>query len=134
MAYQISLDQLLNFLIMRLDILEDVVEELRMRNNILLRIIASKSDITREDIHKAVEEELKIMEEVGLVDEEVPDIVESLVDDIDKWLKGDVKEMKEKVKEYREKLKEFEKSQKERKIDIAPPDFLHRLDKMRKRT
>ena len=134
MAYQISLDQLLNFLIVRLGILEDMVEDLRMRNNILLRIIASKSDITREDIRKAVEEELKIMEEVGLVDEEVPDIVESLVDDIDKWLKGDVKEMKEKIKEYREKLKEFERSQKGRKIDIAPPDFLHRLDKMRKRT
>ena len=133
MAYQVSLDQILNLIFARLEILENLTEELKLRNSILLRILSKKFEVTREDIHEAVEEELRVMEEVELIDEsEIPEMVESLVNDIYKWLKGDVKELKEKVKKYREKLKDMEKSQKERKIDIAPPDLLHRLDQMKK--
>ena len=134
MAYQISLDQLLNLIFARLEILENLVEELRMRNNVLMRMLAEKVDVKKEDIHSAVEEELKIMEEVGLLEGEgIPEMIETLTEEIHKWLEGDVKDLKEKIREYKEKLKEREKLQKERKIDIAPADFLHRLDQMKKR-
>jgi len=129
---QITLDELLNLIMARLDAMEMAVEDLKVRMNILMRVVYNTEKLTDEDWKKAVEDELAIMKKAGMLEtfgeEEVHRLTESML----KWLKGDVEEIKKAIESYRRRIEEIaKKSTQGKSIDIASPDLLHRLDAMK---
>ena len=56
---QISLDQFLSAIMARVDNLEATIDDLRLRTNIAMRLVKIMTpDFTRDDVKKAVEDEL----------------------------------------------------------------------------
>lgn len=134
---QVTLDQLLSVIMARLESLETMIEDLKLRQNIALRLVSKKLGIEKEDFEEAVKEEFDIMEKAGMVEErEAKNSTEAeklMAEELYKWISGDVEELKKQIEEYKKKLKEaIEKEQKGKVIDVAPPDLLQRLDQIKK--
>ncbi|OAA31293.1 hypothetical protein AT15_07290 [Kosmotoga arenicorallina S304] len=127
---QISLEQILSVLMSKVEALEAAMDDLRLRNNIILRLIKRSGEIDKETIQEAVMEELEVSKKAGLIEEEreTSSTVASLTDSIYNWLTGDVEEIKAKMDEYRKKMEEIMKEQESKVIDVAPPDFVKRLE------
>lgn len=127
---QISLEQILSVLMSKVEALEAAMDDLRLRNNIILRLIKKSGEIDKEAIQEAVTEELEVSKKAGLIEEEreTMSTVASLTDSIYKWLSGDVEEIKTKMDEYRKKMEEIMKEQESKVIDVAPPDFVKKLE------
>lgn len=114
----------------KVEALEAAMDDLRLRNNIILRLIKKSGEIDKEAIQEAVTEELEVSKKAGLIEEEreTMSTVASLTDSIYKWLSGDVEEIKTKMDEYRKKMEEIMKEQESKVIDVAPPDFVKKLE------
>jgi len=134
---QVTLDQLLSVMMARLESLETMIEDLKLRENIALRLISKKLGIKKEDFKNAIKEEFEVMRKAGMVEEketEDSDETEKLMaEELYKWISGDVEDLRKQIEEYKKKLKEvIEKEQKGKVIDVAPPDLLQRLDQIKK--
>jgi len=131
---QISLDQFLSAIMARVDNLEATIDDLRMRTNIAMRLVKFMApDFTRNDVKKAVEEELEVTMNAGLMEENErgEEITDRLTDNIYDWLQGDVSELKERMDEYRKKLQEAMEAEKSKVIDVAPASFVNQLGQER---
>jgi len=127
---QISLEQILSVLMGKVEALEAALDDLRLRNNIILRLVKNSGELDREMIQEAVKEELEVSKKAGLIEDnkETLSTIDSLTDSIYKWLTGDVEDIKAKMDEYRKKMKEVMKEQESKVIDVAPPDFVKKLE------
>ncbi|AFK06060.1 hypothetical protein BG32_07865 [Mesotoga sp. HF07.pep.5.2.highcov] len=127
---QVSLDQFLGAIMSRVDNLEATIDDLRLRTNIAMRLVKSVvPELTRDDVEKAVSEELEITKNAGMMEEsdEIEEISSRLTDSIFEWLQGDVAELREKMDAYRKKLQEAMEAEKNRVIDVAPAGFVNQL-------
>jgi len=133
LAMQVTLDQLLSVIMARLESMETMIEDLKLKENIALRLLSKKIGVTREDIQEAVREEFKIMKKAGMIESEETETTESenaMVEELYKWISGDVEELRKQIEEYKKRLKEaLDREQKV--IDVAPPDLLQRLDQVK---
>jgi hypothetical protein len=133
---QVSIEQLLSSLMSKLETMEASLDDIRLKNNVLLRLIKeiSNKEVTLTTIQLAVKEELKITKEAGLIEEDQDTSIteKRITDSIYKWLEGDVSDIKEQVKEYRKKLEEAQRQQ-SGNIDIAPPNFVDALGNQNKK-
>jgi len=131
---QISLDQFLSAIMARVDNLEATIDDLRLRTNIAMRLVKIMApDFTRDDVKKAVEDELEITVNAGLMEENErgEEITDRLTDNIYDWLQGDVSELKERMDEYRKKMQEAMEAEKSKVIDVAPAGFVNQLGQER---
>ena len=134
MKVQITLDELLNLIMARLDAVEVAVEDLKVRMNILMRVVYNSAKLGEEEWKKAVEDELAIMKKAGMLENFGEDEVHKLTSSMLRWLKGDVEEIKKVIENYRKKIEEMaKKTVQSKSIDIASPDLLHRLDALKNR-
>lgn len=127
---QISLDQFLGAIMSRVDNLEATIDDLRLRTNIAMRLVKSAvPQLTKDDVERAVSEELEVTKEAGMMEEndEIEAISEKLTDSIYGWLEGDVSELREKMDAYRKKLQEAMEAEKSKVIDVAPAGFVNQL-------
>ncbi|MCD6545421.1 MAG: hypothetical protein J7K69_02035 [Thermotogae bacterium] len=136
MAMQVTLDQLLSVFMARLESLETMLEDLKLRENITLRLLSKKLVVSKEDIQEAVKEEFNVMKKAGMIESNEEAISESertMAEELYKWIDGDVDDLRKQIEEYKKKLKEaIEKEQKGKVIDVAPPDLLQRLEQLKK--
>ncbi|MDN5337701.1 MAG: hypothetical protein PWQ20_771 [Thermotogaceae bacterium] len=132
---QVTLDQLLSVIMARLESMETMIEDLKLKENIALRLLSKKTGVTKEDLQEAVKEEFETMKKAGMIESEETETTESekaMVEELYKWISGDVEELKKQIEEYKKKLKEvLEREQKGKVIDVAPPDLLQRLDQVK---
>ena len=133
---QVTLDQLLSVFMARLESLETMLEDLKLRENITLRLLSKKLVVSKEDIQEAVKEEFNVMKKAGMIESNEEAISESertMAEELYKWIDGDVDDLRKQIEEYKKKLKEaIEKEQKGKVIDVAPPDLLQRLEQLKK--
>jgi protein subunit release factor A len=128
---QVSLDQLLQMLMARLESLEMSVEDLKFRTNISLRMLRKNDDLDLEKVKQVVKEELEALNQLS---EEEMDISEDRVDEIAKgivqWVDNDLEELKDRLSDYQEKLKQLlEEEEAGKNISIASPELLKQLEK-----
>lgn len=133
---QVSIEQLLSGLMSKLEALESSIDDVRLKNNILLRLLkdVSPKEISITTIQLAVKEELKITKEAGLIEENQDTTMteKRITDSLYKWLEGDVSDIKEQVTEYKKKMEEAQREQ-AGSIDIAPPNFVDALGSQQKK-
>ena len=132
---QVSLDQILTAILTKVDTLEASMDDLRIKNNILLRLVKEFSpELNKEKLEEVIKKEFAVTREAGLIDEQADgktgEMVTKMADSMFKWLEGDVEDIKEKMQDYRKQLEEtMEKERNGNVIDVAPADFVNRLDK-----
>jgi len=129
---QITLDEFLNLLVARLDSLEVAVDDLKLRTNVLARLLKAKAEFDKSDVESAVKEEFEVMKSAGMISEYKKEEVVGYSKQLWNWLNGDVKELREALEKYREKLEKIAQQAKSKtNIDIASPDLITRLDQLK---
>ncbi|WP_129409548.1 hypothetical protein [Marinitoga lauensis] len=130
---QVSLDQLINVIMAKLEGLEMSVEDLKFRTNIALRVLYKSELLTEENLIEAIKDEFKAHTELEGKGVELPEEkAKEMSKDILNWIKIDLEEMKKKMKEYEEQLKQLMQQAETPDISVAPPDLLNQLDQMKK--
>lgn len=129
---QVTLDQLLSAIMSRMDSMEASLNDIRIKTNVLLRLLKENgTELTKDRILEVVKEELEVMSRAGMLDsEETDEISSSIAEGIHKWLEGDVADIREKIDNYRKEAKEAG-SDSDNVIDVASPDFLSRLENVK---
>lgn len=105
---QITIDQLLQLLMARLDSLEMSIEDLKFRINISLRILRKNNLLNEENVKEAVKEEFELLnqlseEEIELEEERIESVTKSIVN----WVDNDVNYFKKQYADFEEKLRKF---------------------------
>ncbi|WP_103927520.1 hypothetical protein [Petrotoga sp. SL27] len=128
---QVSLDQLLQALMVRLESLEISIEDLKFRTNVALRLI-KKNDLVDEDkVKESVKEELNALNELSedkmdLSDERIEEISKGII----QWIDNDLDSLKKRMADYQEKMKQLlEQEEAAGNISIAPPELLNQLER-----
>ncbi|WGS64489.1 hypothetical protein [Marinitoga aeolica] len=130
---QVSLDQLINVIMAKLEGLEMSLEDLKFRTNIALRVLYKNELLTEDNLVEAIKDEFKANTELEGKAIELPDEkAKEMSKDILNWIKIDLEEMKKKMKEYEEQLKQLMQQAEAPDISVAPPDLLNQLDQMKK--
>lgn len=132
---QVSLDQILTALLTKVDTIEASMDDLRLKNNIMLRLIKEVSpELTKEKLVEVIKAEFAITKNAGLIDGETSDKTDEMAgkmaDSMYNWLEGNVDDIKEKMQEYKKQMEEaLEKEKNGNVIDVAPANFVNSLDK-----
>lgn len=128
---QVSLDQLLQALMVRLESLEISLEDLKFRTNVALRLI-KKNDLLDEDkVKESVKEELSALNELSedqmdLSDERIEEISKGII----QWIDNDLDSLKKRMADYQEKMRQLlEQEEAVGNISIAPPELLNQLER-----
>ncbi|NUU96800.1 hypothetical protein [Marinitoga sp. 1138] len=132
---QVSLDQLINIIMARLEAIEMSMEDLKFRTNIALRVLYKNEILTEENLVEAIKDEFKAHTELEGKKVELPDDkAKEMSNDILNWVKNDLEEMKKKMQEYEEQLKSLmqQEAMNTPDISVAPADLLNQLDQMKK--
>ncbi|KLO22823.1 hypothetical protein X275_04795 [Marinitoga sp. 1197] len=130
---QVSLDQLINVIMAKLEGLEMSLEDLKFRTNIALRVLYKNELLTEENLVDAIKDEFKAHTELEGKSLELPEEkAKEMSKDILNWIKIDLEEMKKKMKEYEEQLKQMLQQAEGPDISIASPDLLNQLEQMKK--
>lgn len=130
---QVSLDQLINVIMAKLEGLEMSLEDLKFRTNIALRVLYKNELLTEDNLVEAIKDEFKANTELEGKAIDLPDEkAKEMSKDILNWIKIDLEEMKKKMKEYEEQLKQLMQQADTPDISVAPPDLLNQLDQMKK--
>lgn len=121
-----SLEELMNMLISRLEGLSASVEDLRFRINIIGSALADQDLIKKDDIRAAVRKQLNIMKYLGSTDNVDFNTVEGLTDSIMNWFDGDMSAVKAEYEQYKKIMEEAEEKIKKegQRIEIAGPGSL----------
>ncbi len=128
---QITIDQLLQLLMARLDSLEMSIEDLKFRINISLRILRKNNLLNEENVKEAVKEEFELLnqlseEEIELEEERIESVTKSIVN----WVDNDVNYFKKQYADFEEKLRKFFEEEDSSNISIAPPELLKQLENL----
>lgn len=129
---QISLDQLLQILMARLESLEVSMEDLKFRTNVALRLLRKNDILTEENVKEAVKEEFEALnelseEEVEITEERIDSVTEGIVN----WVDNNLDTLKKRLEDYQEKLKQLmEEEEKSNNISIASPELLKELERI----
>ncbi|MBM7559794.1 hypothetical protein [Marinitoga litoralis] len=130
---QVSIDQIINVIMAKLEGLEMSVEDLKFRTNIALRVLYKNNLLTEDNLVEAIKDEFKAHTELEGKGLELPEEkAKEMSKDILNWIKIDLEEMKKKMKEYEEELKKILQQADSPDISIASPDLLNQLDQMKK--
>lgn len=130
---QVSLDQLINVIMAKLEGLEMSLEDLKFRTNIALRVLYKNDLLSEENLIEAIKDEFKAHTELEGKGMELPEEkAKEMSKDILNWIKIDLEEMKKKMKEYEEQLKQMLQQSESPDISIASPDLLNQLEQMKK--
>lgn len=121
-----SLEELMNMLISRLEGLSASVEDLRFRINIIGSALTDQDVIKKEDIRAAVRKQLNIMKYLGSADNVDFNTVEGLTESIMNWFDGDMSAIKAEYEQYKKIMEEAEEKIKKegQRIEIAGPGAL----------
>jgi predicted phage tail protein len=121
-----SLEELMNMLISRLEGLSASVEDLRFRINIIGSALTDQDVIKKEDIRAAVRKQLNIMKYLGSADNVDFNTVEGLTESIMNWFDGDMSAIKAEYEQYKKIMEEAEEKIKKegQRIEIAGPGSL----------
>ncbi len=137
MQIQVTLDEVLNYLMLRAQSSEALLETLRVRANAVGRALYRKGLLTDEDIRSAVEEEYRIMRELKNIppdvrEEEIRAEIEEVTRSIVNWFRGDVEDIKKALEDYEKAVKEAMARRAARsRLDVAPATVLTQLDRMK---
>lgn len=130
---QVSLDQLINVIMAKLEGLEMSLEDLKFRTNIALRVLYKNDLLSEENLIEAIKDEFKAHTELEGKGMELPEEkAKEMSKDILNWIEIDLEEMKKKMKEYEEQLKQMLQQSESPDISIASPDLLNQLEQMKK--
>ncbi|MCD6254204.1 MAG: hypothetical protein DRP27_01755 [Thermotogae bacterium] len=130
---QIRLDEFLNLLVARLDSLEVALDDLKLRTNVLARLLKARAEFDKSDVKSAVKEEFEVMKSAGMISEYKEEEVVGYSEQLWNWLNGNVQELREALEKYREKLEKVAQQVKSKaNIDIASPDLITQLDQLKK--
>jgi hypothetical protein len=121
-----SLEELMNMLISRLEGLSASVEDHRFRINIIGSALTDQDVIKKEDIRAAVRKQLNIMKYLGSADNVDFNTVEGLTESIMNWFDGDMSAIKAEYEQYKKIMEEAEEKIKKegQRIEIAGPGSL----------
>lgn len=116
-----SLEELMNMLISRLEGLSASVEDLRFRINIIGSALADQDMIKKDEIRAAVRKQLNIMKYLGSTDNVDYNTVEGLTESIMNWFDGDMTAIKAEYEQYKKIMEEAEEKIKKegQRIEIA---------------
>jgi len=123
---EMSIEELMNMLVSRLEGLSASVEDLRFRINIIGSALVDQDVIKKDDIRAAVRKQLNIMKYLGSADNVDYNTVEGLTESIMNWFDGDMSAIKAEYEQYKKLMEEAEdKINKEsQRIEIAGPGSL----------
>ena len=123
---EMSIEELMNMLVSRLEGLSASVEDLRFRINIIGSALVDQDVIKKDDIRAAVRKQLNIMKYLGSADNVDYNTVEGLTESIMNWFDGDMSAIKAEYEQYKRLMEEAEgKINKEsQRIEIAGPGSL----------
>ena len=118
-----SLEELMNMLISRMEGLSASVEDLRFRINIVGSALADTEVIKKDDIRAAVRKQLNIMKYLGSAETVDYNTVEGLTESIMNWFDGDMAAIKAEYEAYKQMMEEAEEKIKKegQRIEIAGP-------------
>ncbi len=121
-----SLEELMNMLISRMEGLSASVEDLRFRINIVGSALADTEVIKKDDIRAAVRKQLNIMKYLGSAETVDYNTVEGLTESIMNWFDGDMSAIKAEYEAYKQMMEEAEEKIKKegQRIEIAGPGSL----------
>jgi len=123
---EMSIEELMNMLVSRLEGVSASVEDLRFRINIIGSALADQDVIKKDDIRAAVRKQLNIMKYLGSADNVDYNTIEGLTESIMNWFDGDMSAIKAEYEQYKKLMEEAEdKINKEsQRIEIAGPGSL----------
>ena len=131
---QMTLEDMLSFLMARIDSIAMSEESLKTKFDVLGRVLYKKGIITDDDIVESVREQGKLMKAIGVTQAELSDEeVRAIADNIIVWLKGDAATITKSMEEYEQRLRELASQEmKKPRLDVASPAVLSELDKITK--
>jgi len=129
---QISLDQLLQVLMARLDSLEMSLEDLKFRTDVALRILRKNNLLDEDNVKEAVKEEFVLLNQLSDEKEEIDEEkIESITKGIINWVDNDVNYFKKQYADFQEKLRQFLEEEDKSNISIASPELLKQLESLK---
>lgn len=104
---QVTLDQLLSMLMSRMEILEQSVEELRMRTNVLGIVLRKTDAMNKEDLYDAVQEHLFTLQRISGKKEAVPmEAIQQMTDQLWNWYTSNTQQLKEEMERFEKAMNE----------------------------
>ncbi len=129
---QISLDQLLQVLMARLDSLEMSLEDLKFRTDVALRILRKNNLLDEDNVKEAVKEEFVLLNQLSDEKEEIDEEkIEGITKEIINWVDNDVNYFKRQYADFQEKLRQFLEEEDKSNISVASPELLKQLESLR---
>ncbi|HHV02020.1 MAG TPA: hypothetical protein GXX68_07590 [Defluviitoga tunisiensis] len=129
---QISLDQLLQVLMARLDSLEMSLEDLKFRTDVALRILRKNNLLDEDKVKEAVKEEFVLLNQLSDEKEEInEEKIESITKGIINWVDNDVDYFKRQYADFQEKLRQFLEEEDKSNISVASPELLKQLESLK---
>ena len=126
---QLSLDEIISYVLQRVEALSANEENLKTKQNIVNRVLYKKGLITEDEIKESILDEYKMLKALGAMEEDPSEeLVESLKRGIVTWLACDTEAIKASMMEYQKKLEELAAEAKKPKIEVANAGVLDRLD------
>lgn len=123
MNQQITVQEAINTLFELISNLNLELNNVKLKNAILMRFVNKKLDLTEEEIKEALKEEFDIFNKVIGSEEEIDqEFINQFTKQTFKWLTGDIEEIKEQIQEIK-------KEQNSNTIEIASPQLLEQLKK-----
>jgi histidinol dehydrogenase len=105
---QISIEQIIQVIMAKLENIELSLEDIKFRSNVAVRILRDNDMLNQEDVEKAVKEEFEALKEL---DEEREEVSQEQIKQVSKgiiqWADNDLDEMKDRIKNYQEQMKEM---------------------------
>ncbi|HOO74346.1 MAG TPA: hypothetical protein PLS66_03555, partial [Tepiditoga sp.] len=113
---QVSIEQIINIIMAKLETVEMTIEDLKFKNNIALRLLRENNLLTEDNLKKAVKDEYNTMleleskengENIEITDEQIDGVVKNII----QWVDNDLEDMKKKINDYQKKMEEMMKNQ-----------------------
>lgn len=122
MNQQITVQEAINTLFELISNLNLELNNVKLKNAILMRFVNKKLDLTEEEIKEALKEEFDTFSQITGNKEIDENFIEEFSKQTFKWLTGDIEEIKEQIQEIK-------KEQNSNTIEIASPQMLEQLKK-----
>lgn len=126
MIQQITVQEAINTLFELISNLNLELNNVKLKNAILMRFVNKKLDLTEEEIKEALKEEFDTFSQITGNKEIDENFIEEFSKQTFKWLTGDIEEIKEQIQEIK-------KEQNSNTIEIASPQMLEQLKKSKLR-
>lgn len=129
---QITLDELLQVIMARLDSLEMSIEDLKFRTDVALRVLRKNNLLDEDNIKEAVKEELELLNQLSEEKEEIDEEkINAVTKGIINWVDNDVDYFKRQYANFQEKLRQFLEEEDKGNISVASPELLKQLESLK---